>query len=493
MPKIFKINKVTQNQTSQVVNPLGAHMKQGDVELGNGASLDGDDSANVPPDTSATLAIGEDAGLHSWQEKERTNSCSSDYKWNDSSVIRNRIPSGRGQDTLRGFNTARKYESLKNADALTIFKKDWFHGIVESAPYKIFTILILYYVISIFFFSLFWRWAGSNNDPCSTGIHNFTDAFYFSLITMTTIGYGANSLFFNSCSSVSIIIIFESFASVVFNAIILGICFGKLQRGATRAVSICFSKNAIMRNINGKPYFQFRVVEQRKLQLVEAHVRCYAIYHARGGHKNEVQLFQHQPLRLNHPNDELGGMLLLMLPSTVVHEIDAWSPLLPPSCRPKSNGSSMNTHTWPDVHLRRGDFEQGQSSLIECAVSGEQFSTERGHQLNHEFNNIPYPCDAVLTESAADDVISSMEQYFKNCEMEILVLVEGIDPTMSTTLQACYSYKSQDIKFGTHDFSPCVFRDTPYDSGRPAIDYVKFHELEEMNPIYDSHVSDKNQ
>jgi hypothetical protein len=35
-------------------------------------------------------------------------------------------------------------------------------------------------------------------------------------------------------------------------------------------------------------------------------------------------------MRLNHPNDELGGMLLLMLPQVVVHEIDASSPLMPP-------------------------------------------------------------------------------------------------------------------------------------------------------------------
>jgi hypothetical protein len=35
-------------------------------------------------------------------------------------------------------------------------------------------------------------------------------------------------------------------------------------------------------------------------------------------------------MRLNHPNDELGSMLLLLLPQLVVHEIDAASPLMPP-------------------------------------------------------------------------------------------------------------------------------------------------------------------
>ena len=35
-------------------------------------------------------------------------------------------------------------------------------------------------------------------------------------------------------------------------------------------------------------------------------------------------------MRLSHPNDELGGMLLLCLPQLVVHELDDSSPLVPP-------------------------------------------------------------------------------------------------------------------------------------------------------------------
>ena len=34
--------------------------------------------------------------------------------------------------------------------------------------------------------------------------------------------------------------------------------------------------------------------------------------------------------RLQQPDDELGGMLFMALPSVVVHSIDAWSPLRPP-------------------------------------------------------------------------------------------------------------------------------------------------------------------
>ena len=36
--------------------------------------------------------------------------------------------------------------------------------------------------------------------------------------------------------------------------------------------------------------------------------------------------FETSALRLNHPNDDLGSMLLMCLPQVVVHEIDASSP-----------------------------------------------------------------------------------------------------------------------------------------------------------------------
>lgn len=137
---------------------------------------------------------------------------------------------------------------------------------------QIFVFFIAYYILMIFLFSLLWLWAGSDGDPCSTGITNLTDAFYFSMITFTTIGYGSASTFFNSCGTISVIIFFESFMGIVFNAVILGVLFGKLQRGATRGTSIAYSKKALIREINNKLYFEFRVCEQRKLQIVEAHV-----------------------------------------------------------------------------------------------------------------------------------------------------------------------------------------------------------------------------
>ena len=39
------------------------------------------------------------------------------------------------------------------------------------------------------------------------------------------------------------------------------------------------------------------------------------------------------------------------------------------------------------------------------------------------------------------DVLAELEKHFRDSSMEILVIIEGIDPTCSQTLQSCYSYR----------------------------------------------------
>ena len=125
-----------------------------------------------------------------------------------------------------------------------------------------------------------------------------------------------------------------------------GVIYCRVSRPNKRASTVVFSKNAIIKRIRGKLFFQFRVCELRKHQLVEAHIRCYTIRHERDVQNGVVTPFRSLSMRLNHPNDELGGiyvvhfvvvvviiipgMLLMCLPQEIVHEIDAWSPIMPP-------------------------------------------------------------------------------------------------------------------------------------------------------------------
>ena len=173
------------------------------------------------------------------------------------------------------------------------------------------------------------------DDECQMEINNFVQGMYFSVETMITIGYGAqgDDVFFNDCAAPLILIITQSFVGILLDSLAIGIVFQRFSRGQSRANTIIFSQKACVRKIRGHLYMMFQVCEMRKHQLTEAHVRCYAIRSDTTAEGDMVH-FQSYPMRLQHPDDDLGGMILMALPSVVVHRIDAWSPLLPHSLTP---------------------------------------------------------------------------------------------------------------------------------------------------------------
>eukprot|EP00750_Incisomonas_marina_P033729 INCI9938.4.p1 GENE.INCI9938.4~~INCI9938.4.p1 ORF type:complete len:141 (+),score=14.15 INCI9938.4:285-707(+) len=92
-----------------------------------------------------------------------------------------------------------------------------------------------------------------------------------------------------------------------------------------------------------------------------------------------------------------------------------------------------------------------------------------------------------------------ISQWMLDCDLEILCLVEGMDPITSDTVQALHSYTPSDIVWD-RQFAPCVFPAAPvadrrccgmrpmlrrerhrrsrlYSEGRLEIDLDRFHEL----------------
>eukprot|EP00438_Fugacium_kawagutii_P001851 Skav207826 [mRNA] locus=scaffold1099:213255:217758:- [translate_table: standard] len=55
--------------------------------------------------------------------------------------------------------------------------------------------------------------------------------------------------------------------------------FGAQKHGIAlpSAASLIFTEKAVIREIRGRFFFMFQVCEQRKHQLVEAKIRCYAL------------------------------------------------------------------------------------------------------------------------------------------------------------------------------------------------------------------------
>jgi hypothetical protein len=98
------------------------------------------------------------------------------------------------------------------------------------------------------------------------------------------------------------------------------------------------------------------------------------------------------------------------------------------------------------------------------------------HSAAHRFSI------SLQEESAENEVdcVNSYErerkevaQYMHETRMEIVVILEGVDPLTSHTVQAFHSYKSEDIEWD-HFFAPCTFLDS---DGWTVVDFMKFHNL----------------
>ncbi len=143
--------------------------------------------------------------------------------------------------------------------------------------------------------------------------HAFWQAFFFSVHTFATIGYGNIS---PVGMAANIIVVVESLAGLLATALITGLIFARFSRPTARIV---FSHQAVIapyKNITG---FMFRITNARKNQLVGLEVKVnLSLYVSGNGPTN--RRFHQLPL-------ERSRVDFFPLSWTIVHPIDAESPL----------------------------------------------------------------------------------------------------------------------------------------------------------------------
>ncbi|RYG94820.1 hypothetical protein EON65_56895 [archaeon] len=210
---------------------------------------------------------------------------------------------------------------IQKADWWALYGNDWFHSLVDAPTLRIVALLFTVYVATVAFFATLY-YAIRLNYVCELDFETWLGAFDFSLETMATIGYTTKDLSFANCAIVTVVLTLQCCIRLIVDGSTIGIIYCRLARPHSRASTIIFSKNAVIRRIRGKLYFMFQLCELRKHQLVEAHVRIYAIRKETDpSGQHSIPYLQTSAMRLNHPNDELGSMLLLMVPQVVVHEL----------------------------------------------------------------------------------------------------------------------------------------------------------------------------
>ncbi|HEV2275510.1 MAG TPA: ion channel [Acidobacteriaceae bacterium] len=148
-----------------------------------------------------------------------------------------------------------------------------------------------------------------------TGIPSrFLRAFFFSIHTSATIGYGDTV---PVGLPANILVALESVVSLLGLAVVTGLVFARFSRPVA---DILFSRSAVIARFGEWTAFQFRIINSRNTQIIDLHARVMlARFESRN---NSKPVRRYYPLSLEREN-----VSFFPLSWTVVHVIDRESPL----------------------------------------------------------------------------------------------------------------------------------------------------------------------
>ncbi|HVR60998.1 MAG TPA: ion channel [Polyangia bacterium] len=142
---------------------------------------------------------------------------------------------------------------------------------------------------------------------------SFADAFFFSVQTMGTIGYGA---MYPETRLANVIVVAESLTSLTLTALFTGLVFAKFSRSTARMI---FSREAVISPMDGQPALTLRLGNQRGNQIVDARITVNFTRKERTAEGHEIYRALDLPLVRHH-------VLSLSRSWSVTHRIDASSP-----------------------------------------------------------------------------------------------------------------------------------------------------------------------
>jgi inward rectifier potassium channel len=151
------------------------------------------------------------------------------------------------------------------------------------------------------------------------GVHgarpeSLVDAFFFSVETMGTIGYGA---MYPESIGANVLMVAESITSLIITALATGLVFAKFSRPTARVV---FTRECVISPVNGVPTLMLRMGNERGNQIVDVRIRAVMIRTeqlAEGG-----TFYRMLDLKLSRAH-----ALSLSRSWSVMHPIDSHSPL----------------------------------------------------------------------------------------------------------------------------------------------------------------------
>lgn len=173
-------------------------------------------------------------------------------------------------------------------------------------------VVALYLGINIVFASAY-RFGGNCIAEMVPG--SLLSAFFYSVQTLSTVGYGH---LYPANVYGDVVTTLEIIVGMIFTALITGLIFVRFSRPTARLI---FSDTMVISNFAGRPCLQLRVANQQHQPMVEAEFRLMLIRREwLAGEDDDVRRFYSLKLEFDR---------LILFPSavTIRHQIDETSPL----------------------------------------------------------------------------------------------------------------------------------------------------------------------
>lgn len=187
-----------------------------------------------------------------------------------------------------------------------------YHHLLTIAWPRFFLDVAAFYLVSNLAFAFAYVWAGPGaltGTSATTPGGRFLEAFFFSVHTLATIGYGTiapHSL------AAHVLVTIEALFGLMGLALVTGILFARFSRPDARIV---FSRQAVIAPYKGGWALMFRIANERTNQLLEVSATV-TLNRLEGGRRKYYEL----PL-------ERRKIIFFPLHWVVVHPIDDASPL----------------------------------------------------------------------------------------------------------------------------------------------------------------------
>lgn len=204
------------------------------------------------------------------------------------------------------FNVRRKGQKLRDSNFyLTMIDTTW--------PRFIVVVLVLFVAINVLFAGLYLVIGIEHLQRTEPEMNAFLNAFFFSVHTLTTVGYGN---VFPLGTAANMVAAMEAATGLMVFAIFTGLLYGRFSRPSAR---IIFSGNMLVAPYQDGTSLQFRVTNARSnvLMDMEARVLMMTVNNVDGVLKRD-----YVDLGLERRN-----VYFFPLTWTVVHPIDSTSPL----------------------------------------------------------------------------------------------------------------------------------------------------------------------